>query len=476
MTASCRACVALVFLSLACLGLPAPARAQSPERRYQILRFEEDWSFLETKPPATPDAFDAAKNVRLSDTWRFLLGGSVRVRAEADDGKSLGGPEGSDAQLRTRLLLSWELRHAKSFRWYTEVRYSDTSLTDRPVSPLMEDDPDVQNLFFEGTFGSKGKHPVSIRAGRQEILFGTQKLVSPLDWSNTRRTWDGISAIARTAKTRTTIFATRPALHEKHGFDSPSDDVSFSGVTAVVRPKAGHVVEGFAWLLHDSSGKHVSPVTGRRDDVDRQTWGARWDWTAGAWTGDVEGALQRGDAAGDDISAFMLTTSAGHQWKDAKWKPRASFGLDHASGDDDPLDGDVGTFEAPFPLGHAYFGHVDLVGRKNIPAARAQLELWPCKAVKIDAALHRFRLADSHDALYEAGNAVLRKDPTGSAGRDVGTELDVLTTWTFRTHHVVGFELSRFWTGEYFDRTDPVPGASGSHDFWWGWVGYELRF
>jgi hypothetical protein len=94
--------------------------------------------------------------------------------------------------------------------------------------------------------------------------------------------------------------------------------------------------------------------------------------------------------------------------------------------------------------------------------------------VKIDAALHRFRLADSHDALYEAGNAVLRKDPTGAAGRDVGAELDVLATWTFRTHHVVAFELSRFWTGEYFERTSAVPGASD--DFWWGWVGYELKF
>ena len=491
MSTSCRACVALVVVLIAPLALAPSGFAETPratlappaqpapppapvspasERRYQLLRFDEDWSFLDTKPPSTPDAFDAVKNVHLSDTWRFLLGGSIRERLEADDGKSLGGPHATDEQLRTRLLVNWELRHGKDFRWFTEVRFSDTSLTDRPVSPLMEDDPDVQNLFFEGTFGAEGKHPVSVRAGRQELLFGSQKLVSPLDWSNTRRTWDGISVIARTVKTKTTFFATRPVVHEKHDFDSASDDVSFSGVTVVVRPMASQVVEGFAWLLHDSTGKYVSPVTGRHDDIDRQTWGARWEWSHANWSGDVEAALQRGDAAGDDIRAFMATTSAGYQWKKASWKPRASFGLDHASGDDDPLDGDVGTFEAPFPLGHAYFGHVDLVGRKNIEAARAELELWPCKGVKIDASLHAFRLADAHDALYEAGNAVLRKDPTGAAGRDVGTELDVLATWNFRTHHVVGVEVSRFWTGDSFERTGAGP------DVWWGWVGYEFKF
>ncbi len=455
-------------LSLAAVS--AAAQQPAPERRYQVLRFDEDWSFLSSRPPATADPFDSVKNVRLSEAWTFLLGGSVRARVEADDGKTLGAGERSDTQARARAFLNWEFRHRKDFRFFAEIGASDTFATDRRAPGLMEDSPDVQNFFLEGTIGSQGSTPVTIRAGRQELLFGAQRLVSPLDWSNSRRAWDGLSVIASSKRTKTTIFATRYTVNEEHSIDSPSDDVSFSGVATSIRPKDGHVVEGYGFLLHDSSGRHVSESSARPGDIDRQTFGARWGWTSGAWSGDVEGALQRGDASDDSISALMLSVTAGHQWKEAAWKPRVSIGLDHASGDGDPLDGDVETFEAPYPLGHAWLGHVDLVGRKNIQSARAQVELVPAKGWKLEATLHEFRLAEERDALYEAGNAVLRKDPTGAAGRDVGAELDVLATWTFRTHHQLGMELSRFWAGDFLERT------GGGDDFWWGWLGYEFKF
>ena len=35
------------------------------------------------------------------------------------------------------------------------------------------------------------------RYSRQMLLFGSQRLVSPLDWSNTMRAWDGIKATYR---------------------------------------------------------------------------------------------------------------------------------------------------------------------------------------------------------------------------------------------------------------------------------------
>lgn len=460
----------VLFAAALLAAASAEAQQAAPERKYQVLRFDEDWGFLESKPPATPDPFDSVKHVRLSDAWTFLLGGSLRFRVEADDGKTLGTGETSDTQARARAFLHWELRHRKDFRFFAEIGASDTFATDRRVPGLMEDSPDVQNFFLEGTFGSKGTTPVTIRAGRQELLFGAQRLVSPLDWSNSRRAWDGLSVIASSKRSKTTIFATRYTVNEEHSIDSPSDDVSFSGVATSFRPKEGHVVEGYGFLLHDSSGRHVSETSATRGDIDRQTFGARWGWTSGAWTGDVEAALQRGDASDDDISAFMLSATAWHQWKKADMKPRLGFGIDHASGDDDPLDGDVGTFEAPYPLGHAWLGHVDLVGRKNIQSARVQADFAPARGWKVEAALHAFRLAEARDALYEAGNSVLRKDPTGAAGKDVGTELDVAATWTFRTHHALGMEVARFWTGDFMERT------GGGDDFWWGWIGYELKF
>jgi hypothetical protein len=453
------------------LAAASPVLAGPPERQYQVMRFEEDWSWLATSPPAKADPFDAVKNVHAGGDWWFLLGGSVRLRFERDDNRPLGAsPVETDGVMPFRTFLHWELRHAKDFRWFAELRYSDLWDADRPVGLVWHDDPDVQNFFVEGTLGSSTKHPVSLRAGRQELLFGNEKLVSPLNWSNTRRTWDGVSIIAKTPHVRTQVFATRPVLHEPHDLDSADDNVSFSGVTTRWKPKDGQVLEGSWWLLHDGNGKYVSERSGATGDVDRHSFGAWYSWKQGGWSGDVEACLQRGEAADDDISAFMGTLTAGYQWAKTPGKPRAFAGWDIATGNASPSDGKAGTFDQLYALGHMYMGHVDVVGRRNIEDLRLGFEAWPAKGRKIEMTWHRFSLEESRDGLYDATGKLTRKDPTGAAGSDVGDELDVMFTWTWATHHWAGVEVGRFWSGDFIDRT-----GSGD-DATLLWAGYELRF
>ena len=52
------------------------------------------------------------------------------------------------------------------------------------------DTVDIWNTFVEMRF-EPGAYEVEVRAGRQELLFGGQRLVSPINWSNTRRIFDG---------------------------------------------------------------------------------------------------------------------------------------------------------------------------------------------------------------------------------------------------------------------------------------------
>ena len=46
------------------------------------------------------------------------------------------------------------------------------------------------------------------------------------------------------------------------------------------------------------------------------------------------------------------------------------------SGDDEP-GGDVETFNQLFPLGHAYFGYIDLIGRQNALDLHFDLKVAP---------------------------------------------------------------------------------------------------
>lgn len=456
----------------AILASAACASAAGPSRSYQPLRHDEDWSWLVSDPPETPDAFDRVKYGEISDNWHVTFGGSFRVRLENDWNKLLAGPPIlRDSLVRSRAWLHLEIGHEKDFRWFVEVRAAETDDTERPVAALMHDDPDVRNFFLEGTLASRTAHPVSIRAGRQELLFGAQRLISPLDWSNGRRTWDGLSVIAKSPRTKTTIFGTHPVENEPHDIDKAFHDVWFWGVYSTMRPKEGHVVDAYALVLDDARDAYASELGGAKGDMERDTFGARYDFRGkSGWVAETEWALQRGHVSGDDLSAWFGSLTLGYQWKEARWKSKLTAGFDAASGDDDPADGDAGTFNPLFPLGHQYFGHIDLVGRSNVKSARLGFETSPAKGFKWETALHRFWLFDETDALYDAAGKAIRRDATGASGDDVATEVDMLFAYTFLTHHWIGFEICRWWSGDF------VQDTGYGDDAWFVWMGYEFRF
>lgn len=445
---------------------PPPAQA-APKRSYQTLRWAEDWSWVGHEMADTDDAFDSVKNVPMGGDWAFTLGGSFRLRYENDDNRGLGKENGPIQLFRS--FLHFEIAHADNFRWFVEGRYSDTWNEDAPAPAIFRDDPDIQNFFIEFTAAADSDHPVDVRVGRQELLFGAQRLVSPLNWSSTRRTFDGLTVTAKTPRTNTVLFATSPVAHEVHDIDSPIDDQIFGGVHATFLPGVKHRFEGYFYWQDDS--RDFKSEDGRLiGDTERRTFGLRYVYGQGGWKLDVEAALQDGNIAQDEINAHMVSATLGYHWKEAAWSPALEVGVDVASGDGDPTDGKRETFNQLFPLGHAYFGHVDNIGRQNVEAARVQLALKPAKNLKWVTAIHKFRREDDGDFVYNAGGGTLRPSNDPAHGEDVGTELDTMLAWSFGTHHSVAVEFVKWWSDEFIENSgDP-------DDAWFAWAAYEFKF
>jgi hypothetical protein len=182
-------------------------------------------------------------------------------------------------------------------------------------------------------------------------------------------------------------------------------------------------------------------------------------------------AGQWGRWAGDTICAWAWTVSGGYTFAGPAWKPRIGLGFDWADGDASTIDGKVGTFDQLFPLGHAYFGYLDLIGRQNINAARVDLSAWPVEnKVKTAIAYHAFWLNEERDALYNAGGGGGRRDPTGRSGKEVGQELDLTLLWRLGTHSSVLLGYSHFWDNDFIANTGP----SEDPDLFY--VQYKLTF
>jgi hypothetical protein len=134
------------------------------------------------------------------------------------------------------------------------------------------------------------------------------------------------------------------------------------------------------------------------------------------------------------------------------WDPRIAVGFDYASGDSNPADGDVGTFNQLFPLAHKYLGHADLLGRQNVVAARLEAHVKPAKKLTLSAWYHMFWRAEESDAAYAATGGVLRA-AGGSTETAIGSELDIMLKYAIDRHWVAFAEWAHFFTGDFLTGT-----------------------
>ena len=290
------------------------------------------------------------------------------------------------------------------------------------------------------------------------MLFGKQRLVSPLDWTNTRRTFQGGSAILRVHTWDVTAFWTRPVPIRRYAFNTAERDAQFLGLYASWRRKPSRMELDLYWLKLDRT------VTAERF----ATIGARAarirDATAKGIDYDVEIAYQLGNVGVNDINAFMLASEVGYTIAALK-TPRVHAGFDYASGDGDPNDGTIGTFNQLFPLAHAYLGFIDLVGRQNIAAASGGVSVTPASRLAVVASGHHFWRARSTDALYNAGGSIVRLGQSGTA-RSVGSEIDATIRITLNQRANVTFGYSHFFPGEFIPLTGPSSHVNFAYAIW----------
>jgi hypothetical protein len=329
------------------------------------------------------------------------------------------------------------------------------------------DELDLLNGFADVMIPIGQQASVTLRGGRQELIFGSQRLVGPGDFTNVPRTFEGGSAIGQIAGWTITPFWTQPVVIDKYRFNKSTSDQEFFGVFGTGPLHVLPVNLDLYWLDANNKFAAFNGTTGREH---RHTLGGRVSGKLPA-TGldfEVEGAAQFGTVGRGDIAAFMTTGVLGYTLPVASLSPRVYVEFDYASGDDRP-GGDVGTFNQLFPNAHSYLGYIDYIGRQNIVSPSAGVSISPIKDLTLSLQQYFFWRASDRDALYNKSGAVLRPG-TGTTARYVGAETDVYGIYNF-TRHLLGYAgYSHFFTGEFISKT----GKDKASDFYYLAVQYTF--
>jgi hypothetical protein len=382
--------------------------------------------------------------------WEFDAGGQVRLRGDFARNQKFTDlgftPDHKEAQFleRTRLQASIE-NHSLNLEVFVQGQWYGRwgGLDNRS-------DFDLYQGYIE--WGKVLNLPVSLKAGRQEFLYGSAYFIGTNDFYN-GLSWDGFKTSIRPFEQLVVDI-----LGAKMAKLNPEDpDIYLAGLYATYKIYREGSLEGY--LFYNKGG---FPVFHREFVLidSGQSWstlGARLAGKLGRFDYELEPQFQWGrvkTAIGDGtdlVRAYGGHIDLGYTFK-LPWEPRLFAEYAYGSGDNNPFDRRYREFHGSiFNDDGNLFGDMKVVPDQSgvtVNAIHASgLQIWvggisinPLSKLNVTVRVHRF---------------LANRVPSGFS-KDIGTEFDSEISYklTKGISFLVG--LDRFFTGRFFRQ------ASGS--------------
>ncbi len=436
--------IAFIFLTI----FTVKAQDISP---IKLLRAEEDYSKLLSNDSLRNSSFlNKLKAIPLSkDKSIYLsLGGEFRPRWEYTENKNWSTKDQADESFYSqRIMFHTDLHLGKHVRFFGQLTHGLVSL-DEPVY-VQSDDLDLHQGFVEFSLPIKETN-LKLRAGRQELLFGSGRLVAPRDGPNSRRSFDMIRLMIDNKTFNSNLFYGREVKVPTGFFDNNASDAPYTwglGLTANTNKILGNT--SLYYIGFDA--KSVKYNAGINPET-RHTIGMRRFGNLGKrFSYNTEINYQFGTFGNKNISAFSIEGDWHYKLINTKFKPDFGLKLNYISGDKDATDNKLGTFN-PYFNNPAYFGLITQVAAMNMfdihPSAKLNL------TEKLSATLEAdiYWRAELNDGLYN-GSKFLTRPSNNNKSRFIGWQSGLKLDYEINRNMKISNETYLFTAGDFIKET-----------------------
>jgi hypothetical protein len=376
--------------------------------------------------------------------WRLDAGGQVRVRGDFAGNQDFTdftfSPGHREAQFLKRSRLHGSVENTElNLKLFLEPQWYGRwgGWEDRS-------DVDLYQGFLE--WGKVLDSPVTLKAGRQELSYGSTFFIGPNDFYN-GLSWDGLKAsFSPTDRLTVDLMGVRMAEL------NPGDPENYlAGLYATYKVFEESSLDGY--LFYNKGGFPFFHREFQVTEPDHRlfTFGARFSGKVAGFDYEVEPQVQWGSvrsAVGkgeDRFRAFGGHADVGYTFN-VPWEPRIFAAYAFGSGDNDPFDGKFREFHGNVFNDNYLVGDMsvisDLSGVTANGAHASGMHVWvagisvtPFAGLNLSLDVHRF---------------VARKVPS-SFSKELGVEVNLVASYKATKELSFLLGLNRFFAGRFFE-------------------------
>lgn len=413
---------------------------------FKPLRYDEEYS--KTANDSNSSLLDKMKLLSLTknNNITLSLGGELRSQYQYFNNENWGDiPNDVDGFLLNRALLHLDTKYKKHFRLFAQMQ-SSTAISRVDPSPVDKNELDIHQLFMDFKFQFNANN-ITFRVGRQELLYGSQRLVAVREGPNSRQAFDAVKIIWKYKTLKSDVIYSQFVRNTFGNFnDRLNPDTKLYGIYNVIN-KAPLVQNiDLYYLGFYKKRATFNSISGeeKRHSIGLRLWSKNKNWNY-----DFETLYQFGTLETQHVEAYTVSFYTNYQFNTLPLKPKIGLKTEVISGDKSINDNKLQTFNPLFPRG-AYFGLAAILGPYNLYDIHPSIELELNDKMTFAADYDFFWRFSKQDGIYQPNSALLYTS-ANSDYRYIGSQLGASVDYDVKKYFSIKVEATWFQSGSYLN-------------------------
>lgn len=412
-----------------------------------LLRYNDNFVYLK-KDSVPKKGLHQLKHIPLTDRSDISFGGEVREQLQHYRHINFGDvpPEFSTSstwQLMQRVLVHSNIEWNKHTRFFVQLGSTHRFLNRNPFTPeIDQNELSLQQAFVDYRY----KTNWIARLGRQELSYGSHRLITFREGPNTRLTFDGAVVKFLSDKRTIDLFVLSPVIAKAGIFDDKVFQDLIAGVyiTEKIAPASFNLE--YYFLNYVSSRRRYNFIAGKEN---RQIIGVRLFSNQPLLNYELEATYQSGKFNHLQVSAYSLSGDISYQLNAAK---NAVVGVagNYVSGDRDSKDRKLNTYNLLFSK--PQYGLTAPIGATNIATINPYMKMQPTTKLNLYTGVNFIWRQSNQDGTYSPGAIQTRPRQHllyASKEKQIGTLFLFESSYAVNRNLTFAFDVSGFFAGKY---------------------------